>query len=54
MIVTFFNKMVRVLLKGIRVDSKEEHVLRIYQYIYEVNDMPVVHCRKFKMDDITV
>jgi len=41
-------------LKGIRVDSKEELVNRIYQYMDEVNDMPVVHRWKFKMDDIAV
>ena len=54
LIETFFSKMARVLLKGIRVDSKEELVARIYQYMDEVNDMPVVHRWKFKMDDIAV
>jgi len=50
----FFSKMARVLLRGIRVDSKEELVARIYKYMDEVNDTPVIHRWKFKMEDIAV
>lgn len=51
---SFFGKFARVCLKGIRVKSKDELVQRIYQYIDEVNQQPVVYRWKYKMDDIAI
>jgi transposase len=52
LIESFFGKLSRVCLRGIRVASKEELVSRIYQYIEEVNAAPVVYHWKYKMDEI--
>lgn len=52
MIEGFFSKMTRQLLKHIRVDSKEEMELRIYQYIDELNQNPKPFRWKYKMDEI--
>jgi len=49
---SFFSKMARAFLRGIRVKSKEELVERIYKYMDEVNAAPVVYRWKFKMDEI--
>jgi len=49
---SFFSKMARAFLRGIRVKSKEELVERIYRYMEEVNAAPVVYRWKFKMDEI--
>jgi transposase len=51
---SFFGKLTRVCLRGIRVTSKEELVDRIYRYIQEVNDVPAVYHWKYKMDEIAV
>jgi transposase len=50
---SFFGKMARVFLRGIRVQSKEELKERIYRYIDEVNAEPVVYRWTYKMDDVT-
>jgi transposase len=54
MIESFFGKFARVCLKGIRVKTKEELVQRIYQYMDEVNNQPVVYRWKYKMDEMAV
>jgi transposase len=54
MIESFFGKFARVCLKGIRVKTKEELSHRIYQYIEEINEQPVVYRWKYKMDDMVV
>ena len=54
LIESFFSKMARAFLRGIRVKSKEELVDRIYRYMDEVNSTPVVYRWKYKMDEITV
>jgi len=54
LIESFFSKMARAFLRGIRVSSKEELVERIYKYMDEVNSAPVVYRWKFKMDEIKV
>jgi transposase len=54
LIESFFSKLARVCLKGIRVASKEELVDRIYRYIKEVNEVPVVYHWKYKMDEVAV
>ena len=51
---SFFGKLARVCLKGIRVASKAELVERIYRYIDEVNEVPVVYHWKYKMDEVMV
>jgi len=53
MIESFFSKLTRQMLKGIRVTSKEELAERIYQYFDEINEEPVVFHWKYKMDEIT-
>jgi transposase len=52
MIESFFSKLTRQMLKGIRVSSKEELSERIYQYFNEINEVPVVFHWKYKMDEI--
>jgi transposase len=51
---SFFGKLARVCLKDIRVHSKEELVERIYQYLNEVNQAPVVYHWNYKMEDLTI
>ena len=54
MIESFFSKMTKQMLKGIRVESKEELERRIYLYFEEVNREPVVYHWTYKMDEISV
>lgn len=54
LIESFFGKFARVCLKGIRVKSKEELIERIYRYMDEVNEVPVVYHWKYKMDEIKI
>jgi transposase len=51
MIESFFGKMTRQMLRGIRVASKQELVDRIYKYFNEVNETPVVYHWRYKMED---
>ncbi len=53
MIESFFSKMTKQMLRGIRVDSKEKLEVRIYQYFDEINEEPVVFHWKYKMDEIS-
>lgn len=53
MIESFFSKMTKQMLRGIRVSTKEELVERIYQYFDEVNREPVIYHWKYKMDKIS-
>ena len=52
MIEGFFGKMTHQMLRGIRVESKEELAEHIYKYFYEINKVPVVHRWKYRMDEI--
>lgn len=54
MIEGFFSKMTRQMLKGIRVESKEELSDRIYMYFDEVNAIPVPYKWKYKMETINL
>lgn len=54
MIESFFSKMTKQMLRGIRVKSKEELERRIYLYFEEVNREPVVYHWTYKMDEISV
>lgn len=52
LIESFFSKLTRQTLKGIRVKTKEELIDRIYKYFDEVNEEPVVYHWKYKLDEI--
>lgn len=53
MIESFFSKMTKQMLKGIRVKSKEELIERIYKYFDEINAEPVIYHWKYKMDEFS-
>ncbi len=53
MIESFFSKMIKQMLRGIRVSSKQELKERIYMYFDEVNREPIVYHWKYKMDEIS-
>ena len=53
MIESFFSKITRQMLRGIRVSSKEELAKRIYRYFDDINEEPVVFRWKYKMDEIS-
>lgn len=48
----FFSKMTKQVLHGIRVDSKEELVERIYKYFDEINADPVVYHWRWNLQDV--
>jgi transposase len=49
---SFFGKLSRVFLRGIRVASKEELVKRLYQFLDEGNENPTIYRWKYKMDEV--
>ena len=53
LIESFFSKMTKQMLKGIRVSSKEELKERIYKYFEEINRKPVVFRWTYKLDEIS-
>jgi len=53
MIESFFSKMTRQMLKGIRVSSKDELAERIYQYFNDINADPVIFRWTYKMKDFS-
>jgi len=52
LIESFFSKMTKQMLRGIRVKSKAELAARIYQYFEEINKDLVVYHWTYKMDEI--
>ena len=52
MIESFFSKLTKQMLRGIRVNSKEELRDRIYQYFDEINQEPVVYHWTYKLDEV--
>jgi transposase len=54
LIESFFRKMARTLLRGIRVKSKEELKTRIEMYLRQVNEEPVVFRWKYKLETLSV
>ena len=52
MIESFFSKMTKQMLRGIRVKTKQELIDRIYLYFQEVNREPVVYHWKYRMDEL--
>lgn len=54
LIESFFSKLARTMLRGIRVASKDEMKQRILKYLQEVNENPVVFCwKKFEFETQT-
>lgn len=51
MVEGFFSKMIRQMLRGIRVKSKEELTDRINRYFAEINEEPIVFHWKYNLDD---
>jgi transposase len=54
MIESFFGKMAKTLLRGIRVASSDELKMRIELYMKEVNETPVVFRWKYKLETLSV
>lgn len=54
LIESFFGKMARNLLRGIRVKSAEELKARIELYLQEVNEEPVVFRWKYKLETLSL
>ena len=52
MIESFFSKLTKQMLRGIRVNSKEELKDRIYQYFEEINQEPVIYHWTYKLDEV--
>jgi transposase len=50
LIESFFGKLARTVLRGIRVDSKDELKRRIEQHLAELNEAPVVFHWRYKLD----
>ncbi len=51
---SFFAKMTKTFLRGMRVSSKEELRSRIEQYLEEINDTPVIFRWKYKLDTLSL
>jgi len=51
---TFFGKLVRTIMRGIHVKSKDELRARIMSHIEYLNESPVVFRWKYKMDKVSV
>lgn len=54
LIETFFSKLARSILRGIRVESKEDLKRRIELALHELNESPVVFRWKYKLDELSV
>lgn len=54
LIESFFGKMAKSMLRGIRVASKDELKERILKYLQEINETPVVFRWKYRMDSVSV
>ena len=51
---SFFGKMARTLLRGIRVASADELKARIDLYVQKINETPVVLRWKYKLENLSV
>jgi len=54
MIESFFSKMTKQMLKGIRGHLKDELSERIYRYFDEINADPIIYHWTYKMDEINL
>jgi transposase len=53
LIESFFGKMAKTMLRGIRVSSKQELKQRIEKYLAEINETPVVFRWKYRTEEIS-
>ena len=51
---SFFSKVTKQVLRGIRVATKEELTSRLYKYFDEINEDPVVYHWQWKLDDVDI
>ena len=51
---SFFAKMAKSFLRGLRVSSQNELKQRLEQYLDEVNDTPMVFRWKYGLDSLSV
>lgn len=51
---TFFSKLTRQFLRGMRVNSKEELIRRLLKYLDEINETPIVFKWKYKLENLAV
>ena len=51
---SFFSKLARTLLRGIRADSPDELAARIVQHLDALNADPVVFTWKYRLEDIVL
>lgn len=49
---SFFSKMTKQILRGIRVNTKQELEERIYKYFDEINEDPVVYHWGWNLEDV--
>jgi transposase len=54
MVEIFFSKMARSFLRSLRVQSKDELIERLYKYIKEINECPVIFRWKYRLDEVLV
>lgn len=54
LIESFFAKMAKTFLRGLRVDSKEELKMRIKKWFSEINEDPIVFRWRYGLDSISV
>ena len=54
MVEIFFSKMARSFLRSLRVQSKDELVERLYRYIKEINESPVIFRWKYRLDEVLI
>jgi len=54
MVEIFFSKMARSFLRSLRVQSKDELVERLYRYINEINESPVIFRWKYRLDEVLI
>ena len=54
MIEVFFSKMTRSFLRHMRAQSKEELIERLYRYIKEINEAPVIFRWKYRLDEVVI
>ena len=54
MIESFFAKMTKSFLRGIRVSGKAELKRRILKYLKEINESPVIFRWKYNLDAVSL
>ena len=54
MVEILFSKMARSFLRSLRVASKQELIERLYKYIDEINQSPVIFRWKYRLDEVLI